>query len=125
MAVRDRGGKDAGDWCLVDTTNLKVVSDHWPKDEHEFEAFGRLFWIGYCGPAAQYPVHSPTLENVPPSVLASALVQLKFTLDPSLLNPDGTIVNPRLSDFIGLQDCNFRYPEHAEPARCSEPEPAE
>ena len=116
VAVRESGDKGEAPWHLVDSTNLKILSDKWSREERSFKAFGRLFWIGYCGPAAKYPVHTPgelkrfyaaTLASVPRSVLSSELVQLQFTIDPSLLKPDQSLVNPRLSGFVALQNSVF------------------
>ena len=89
------------------------------------EAFGRQFWIGYCGPAADYPVHNPselkefyarTLAETPRSVLEAELIRLKFTVDKSLMLPDGALINPRVQKFIGMQEEIFQ--KHGiEPAR--------
>lgn len=117
VAVREKPSKDNAPWHLVDSTNLKIISENWSPEEKSFQAFGRLFWIGYCGPASEYPVQTPdklqrfyttTLATVPPSVLASKLVHLNFTIDPSLLNPDKSLVNPHLSKFVELQKPIFQ-----------------
>jgi|GEM_PF-1568741 len=113
VALREPDPDESNGWTLVDTTNLRIISDHWSKAESSFIAFHNLFWIGYCGSWEEYPVHTPdelrrfytdTLAKVPPSVLATALIRLKFTIDPSLVNPDGSLANPRVSKFIGMQE---------------------
>lgn len=117
VAVRERGSQNTNDWCLVDSTNLRIISKDWSPENRSFEAFGRLFWIGYCGAVAKYPVHNPeelkkfyeaTLRTVPQSVLASALVALKLDIDPSLVNPDGSLANPQVSRFVHLQERIFK-----------------
>lgn len=113
VALREPGGDDATEWCLVDTTNLTIISKHWTKTEPSFRAFGHLFWVGYSGPLEKYPVHSPeelrrfyaaTLAAIPRAVLSSMLIRLEFKIDPSLVEPDGSVANPRLPKFIELQN---------------------
>ena len=117
VAVRERGVQNTNRWCLVDSTNLRIISQDWSPENRTFEAFGRLFWIGYCGSVAEYPVHNPeelktfytaTLRRVPQSILASALVALKMDIDPSLVNPDGSLVNPQVLRFVHLQEGIFK-----------------
>jgi hypothetical protein len=57
VAVREPGSN--GDWELVDSTNLRVLSKHWSSTEKLFEVFGTKFWVGYCGGLDRYPLHSP------------------------------------------------------------------
>lgn len=111
VAVRDTAPN--ADWCLVDTTNLRVISEHWSRDDISFRAFGRLFWIGYVGPVGSYPVHSPaelrqfyrtTLAKIPRQTLSAAIIRLTFSIDLSLMNPNGVLVNPRLAEFVTLQE---------------------
>lgn len=117
VAVREKPSPEKASWHLVDPTNMKVISDKWSRDERSFEAFGRFFWIGYCGPATDYQIHTPeelknfyalTLSKVPPTVLASRLIKLNFDVNPSMMKPDGSFLNPRLSHFLEMQDSVLR-----------------
>ena len=112
VALRPKDHKTQDGWCLVDTTNLRLISRNWSEKQKRFDAFGHVFWIGYCGPLQAYPVHSPeelkrfyaaTLAGIPHEVLETVLVRLDFKVDPSLLNPDGSLAIPRLRQFIELQ----------------------
>jgi len=111
VAIREQGDS-LGPWCLIDTTNLKILSRNWSAAEKSFTAFGCVFWIGYCGPLEKYPVHTPeelkqfystTIATIPSQVLAATLIRLDFVLDPSLRNPDNSLVNPRLQKFMSSQ----------------------
>jgi len=110
VAVR---AKDTEPWWLVDSTNLKILSRSWSLSETNFQAFGHVFWIGYCGPLAKYPVqnavdlkafYSRTLAAVPPDFYNRTLSRMKFTVHPSLVGPEGKFLNPRLERFLRLQD---------------------
>jgi len=116
VAVRDRQAAADSPWWLIDSTNFKVLSRNWTPEEKSFEAFGRLFWVGYCGSRSDYSVSGPdelkafytrTLETVPVAVFNRELPRLKFTVDPSLVSLDGKYLNPRLAQFLNLQDRIF------------------
>src|SRR5262249_48342320 len=81
-----------------------------------FQAFGSLFWIGYCGPRTNYPAHNEqqlkafytrTLAGIPHDFLNRTLSRLKFTVDPSLEGKDGSFLNPRLGEFLRMQSALF------------------
>ena len=70
VAVRDTANQR---WLLADPTNRRIISNDWSPDSKTF--YGDRFWIGYCGPLAKYPAHSPeelktfysrTLQKIPP-----------------------------------------------------------
>lgn len=112
-------------WWLIDATNRRILSRHWSLAEKSFNAFGRLFWIGYCGPLEDYPAHGPaelkqfyaaTLAAVPREVLNRTISRLEFKVDASLVDETGRFANPRLSDFLELQPNLFRT-YGIEPAR--------
>jgi hypothetical protein len=113
IAIRPK--TDTGDraWWLVDSTNLKVLSRDWSPAETSYRAMNKVFWIGYCGPLARYPVangselkafYTRTLATVPPGFLNQAIRRLKFTVHPSLVGSDGKFLNPRLDRFLKLQE---------------------
>jgi hypothetical protein len=106
VAIRSQTAPDDGAWWLVDSTNLKILSRNWSPAEKSFQAFGCVFWIGYCGPLAGYPVHGPedlrafytkTLAGTPVDFLNQTLYRLKFIMDPSLMAKDGAFLNPRVA----------------------------
>jgi hypothetical protein len=116
VAIRPQETETDTLWTLVDSTNLKILSPAWGPTAKSFEAFGSAFWIGYCGAAADYPVHGPedlkafytkTLASVPREFLNQNLIRLKFTVDPSLIGKDGKFLNPRLSEFLHRQERIF------------------
>jgi hypothetical protein len=81
-----------------------------------FQISGRVYWIGYCGPLSNYPVHScqnlkefytQTLTSVPTSFLNSTLYRFKFNVDASLIGNDGKYLNHRLANFISEQATIF------------------
>ncbi len=104
-------------WWLVDSTALNILSRHWSPDAKSFvNSSGQLFWIGYCGPVADYPVHTPdelkkfyteTLAKVPVEFLNQHFVRFVFTVDPSLLGTDGTLLNPHVARLTREQDTIF------------------
>jgi hypothetical protein len=112
VAIRGKQAAEDAPWWLVDSTNLKILSRKWSPGEKSFQAFGKMFCIGYCGPVADYPVHNAeslrafyarTLAKAPLDLLNSALFRLKFTVDPSLIGKDGNFLNPRMADFLKMQ----------------------
>ena len=116
VAIRSNKVSTDAPWWLVDSTNLKILSRDWSPAEKSFQAFGSVFWIGYCGPLADYPVHNAqelkafytkTLASVPRDFLNRTLYRLKFTVDPSLIGKDGKFLNSRLADFLRLQPAIF------------------
>lgn len=111
VAIRRKEAAVDAPWWLVDPTNLWVLSLNWSLAEKSFQAFGGVFWIGYCGPPADYSVHSAedlkafytkTLASIPRDFLTRTLCQLKFTVDPSLIDKDGAFLNPRLAEFLRM-----------------------
>jgi hypothetical protein len=104
-------------WWLVDSTALNIISRHWSPDAKSFvNSTGQLFWIGYCGPVGSYPVHTPeelkkfyaaTLAKVPAEFLNQHLIRLVFTVDPSLVGPDGKLLNPHVPRLTREQDKVF------------------
>jgi hypothetical protein len=116
VAIRSKEATANAAWWLVDSTNLKILSRDWSPAEKSFQAFGSIFWIGYCGPLTDYPVHNAqelkafytkTLASVPRDFLNRTLYRLKFTVDTSLIGKDGKFLNPRLADFPRLQPTIF------------------
>jgi hypothetical protein len=64
---------------------------------------GAVFWIGYCGPVEKYSVSTPeelkkfyadTLAKVPAEFFNQHLFRLTFTVDKSLLDEKGGLLNP-------------------------------
>ena len=99
-------------WWLVNSTDRKVLSRDWHTNARWFEAFGRTFWIGYCGARDKYPIHgaadlqafyASTLSRIPPDYLNTHIVKLIFKLSPSLKGPNGEYKNPRLAKFLRYQ----------------------
>lgn len=112
VAIRSQTAPENASWWLVDSTNLKILSRDWSPAEKNFHAFGCVFWIGYCGPLADYPVHNggdlqafytKTLAGIPTEFLNQTLCRLKFTVDSSLIGGDGAPLNPRIVDFQQTQ----------------------
>lgn len=112
VAIRRKEAAVDAAWWLVDSTNLNILSQDWSPTEKSFQAFGCVFWIGYCGPLTEYPVHNAeelkafykkTLASVPREFLSHTLSRLKFTVDSSLIDKDSKFLNPRLADFLKLQ----------------------
>jgi hypothetical protein len=112
VAIRPRGGPAGAPWWLVDSTNCRLIDRNWSPDRKSFTAFDTVFWIGYCGPLEGYPVRNAdelrtfyerTLASVPNEFLDRNLCQLDFTIDPSLRDKDGNLLNPRLAEFVHLQ----------------------
>lgn len=112
VAIRGKEAAADAPWWLVDSTNLKILARDWSPAAKSFQAFGSVFWIGYCGPLTEYPAHNAedlkafytkTLAGVPREFLGRTLCRLKFTVDPSLIAKDGAFLNPRLADFLRLQ----------------------
>jgi hypothetical protein len=115
VALR-RKEEAADPWWLVDSTNLKILSRNWSPGETSFQAFGHVFWIGFCGPQSEYPVrnaedlkefYSNTLARTPHEFLGRYLFRLKFSIDPTLIGKNGEYLNPRLADFIQMQSRIF------------------
>jgi hypothetical protein len=109
VAVRD--DRD-GHWILADPTNKTIVADPWSPTDR---MFGGIYWIGFCGPLADYPAHDAaslrsfydrTLKSIPPDVLNRRLVRLRFTVDQSLIGEGGKFLNPNLGKFL---DNNGRF----------------
>jgi len=107
--------KDAP-WWLVDSTSLRILSRNWLPTENSFQASGRVYWIGYCGPLSDYPVndgrelrefYAKTLAAVPPSFLNRTLSRFNYNVDASLLDSDENYLNPRLEGFIREQSTIF------------------
>ena len=116
VAIRSKVALEDTSWWLVDSTNLKILSQDWSLREKSFHAFGCVFWIGYCGPLTDYPVHSAddlkafytkTLASVPTDFLNHTLYHLKFTIDSTLIGKDGILLNPRLAGLQQLQTSIF------------------
>jgi hypothetical protein len=113
VAIQATAAAAGSRWWLVDSTDLKILSTDWSPAEKSFVSSGGVYWIGYCGPYAGYAVHEPdslrafyttTLAAVPRAFLARNLCRLRFTVDPTLVGKGGKFLNPRLSDFLGLQE---------------------
>jgi hypothetical protein len=112
VAIRSNKAPANAMWWLVDSTNFRLLARNWSPDAQSFEAFDTVFWIGYCGSVADYPVHNAeelrsfytrTLATVPREVLDKNLCQLDFTIDQSLIDKNGALLNPRVSDFVRMQ----------------------
>ena len=100
----------ADKWFLVDPTNRKILDEDWSQDAKSFSD-GR-FWIGYVGPMADYPAHSPeelraflrkALDAVPKEVFNRQIAKLNFKLDASLCGLDGKLINPNVEKLSALQ----------------------
>jgi len=112
VAIRSQGTPADARWWLIDSTNLKILSRDWSPAEKSLSAFGCVFWIGYCGPLANYPVHNgenlqafytKTLASIPQALLNQTLYQLNFIVDSSLTNKDGVLLNPRVAGLQQMQ----------------------
>lgn len=116
VAIRSKGSPKDIPWWLVDSTSLRILSRNWLPTEKSFQASGRVYWIGYCGPRSEYPVnnelelrefYAKTLATVPPSFFNRTLYRIQFNVDPSLIDNDGKYLNPRLEKFIQEQSTIF------------------
>ena len=112
VAIRKKDAPAGSSWWLVDSTNFRLLDRDWTPNAKSFQAFDTVFWIGYCGPLSEYPVHGPeqlkefyakTLATVPREFLERNLCQFDFTVDPSLVGKDGYL-NPRIPEFIHMQE---------------------
>lgn len=112
VAIRPKDNP-AAPWWLVDSTARKVLSREWSPAAKSFVASGQTYWIGYCGPVADYPARSPqelkrfyarTLATVPPEILNREIPRFRFTIDPSFQSPSGTYLNPRIVQLALQQD---------------------
>ena len=108
VAVRDTA--DAG-WALVDPTNKRTLSNNWSVNDKTF--YGDRYWIGYCGPPADYPVHGPeelkefyakTLSRVPRDFWNHHFFRFNFKVDSSLLANDGSCLNPNIPELARNQE---------------------
>jgi len=122
VAVKDPA---SAHWWLVNSTDRNVLSKDWDTKARWFEAFGRTFWIGYCGPRDKYPIHGAadlqafytgTLSSIPPEFLNTHVVKLVFRVSPTLKLANGQFRNPRLARFLNYQsDALAKY--HISPTR--------
>lgn len=120
VAVRPRGTGQAriseqqNAWWLVDTTALNYLSFDWSPEEKSFVASGSVYWIGFCGPVETYvgKIRSPaelkkfyeeTLSRVPRDFFNRHLYRLAFTIDPSLLDAEQRLLNPRVPNLTKQQ----------------------
>jgi len=112
VAIRGAGAAAHAPWWLVDPTNMRLLERSWSPAARSFEAFDTTFWIGYCGPLADYPIHDAgelkafyarTLEAVPLEFMNDNLCKLDFTVDRSLVGADGAFLNPRIPDLLRMQ----------------------
>jgi hypothetical protein len=112
VAVRPAGAKDDS-WWLVDSTARRVLSRDWSSRSPSFTASGHAYWIGYCGPVADYPVRTPvelrkfyreTLARVPLPVLNETFCRFVFTIDDSLRDERGRLLNPNVDRLQPQQD---------------------
>ena len=111
VAIRPPQAAPDAPWWLVDSTALRIISRNWQPTARSFQTASGIYWIGYCGPLNKYPVHDPealrafyarTLAGVPREFLARSLVRIEFSVDPSLRDPRGGFLNPRLAEFLDL-----------------------
>ena len=102
IAVRDPMN---GGWARIDPASAGYS---FPFPPTEKLLFGN-HWVGFRGRLADYPVHDPeslnkfyrdTLKTMPPEALNKHLFRFRFTVDSSLLNPNGTYRNPNLGKFL-------------------------
>jgi hypothetical protein len=124
VAMRPRGDAKAP-WWLVDTTARNVLSRDWSPEAKSFTASGQVYWIGYCGSVADYPVNSPaalkkfyakTLTTVPPEVFNQTLTRFVFTIDPAMKDERGGYRNPRVERLqTGVDEILAKY--RVKPAR--------
>jgi hypothetical protein len=93
-------------WVLADPARSVYI---WPFDLSSKTVYQNC-WIGFRGPIADYPVHDPasltkfyrdTLKTVPMDYLNHHLFRFQFTVDSSLIGPDGKYRNPHLEQFLG------------------------
>ena len=116
VAIRP-GGAPKSPWWLVDSTALNIISRDWSPDAKSFtNSAGATFWIGYCGPVEKYAVRSPeglkkfyadTLAKVSPEFFNRALVRFAFTVDQSLVDEKGELLNPHVARLQREQDDIF------------------
>lgn len=108
VAVRDPANRR---WLLADPTNRRIISNDWSLNNKTF--YGDRFWIGYCGPLAKYPAHSPeelkgfysrTLQSIPPDFWNRHIFKLTFKVDSSLMAGDGSCLNPNIPRLAKNQD---------------------
>ena len=73
-------------WWLIDPSARMIISKDWDTKDSSFTIEGTVYWIGYCGPLAIYPIHGPeslrtfygaVLNSVPPSFLRAVLDKQK------------------------------------------------
>jgi len=104
-AVQDA---DQERWILVDPTAKRIVDDNWDPESKEFLDH---YWIGFIGPAEDYPVHGPdqlrkfyhdTLQSVPDDVWNQKIIGLNIVVDDSMKNPDGSLANPNIPNLIQM-----------------------
>jgi hypothetical protein len=102
VAVRD-AARDQ--WVLVDPTRNIYV---YPWTLSDKSLYGN-YWIGFRGRLADYPAHDPeslkkfygdTLKTIPADYLNQHLFRFKFTVDASLIGPDGKYRVPDLAQFL-------------------------
>ena len=103
VAVRDESNRQ---WILADPTNKRILAAPWAAGE---KMFGGVYWIGFKGPVAEYPVHDAsslrkfydrTLKTIPLDILNRQIIRLRFTIDASLMSTDGRFLNPNVSKLI-------------------------
>ena len=105
VAVNAMRDPKSGTWARMDAAT-GVYSFPFPPTQKLL--FGN-YWVGFRGRLADYPVHNPeslnkfyrdTLNAMPPEVLNKHLFRFKFSVDSSLLNPNGTYRIPNLGRFL-------------------------
>jgi hypothetical protein len=84
VAVRSKNA-DAR-WWLVDPSARTIISKDWDTKDSSFTIEGTVYWIGFCGRLAVYPIHDPeslrtfygaVLNKVPASFLQAVLDKQK------------------------------------------------
>ena len=102
VAVRDR---ESGAWVRVDVARHEYSYPFSLSDK----SFYGSYWIGFRGRLADYPAHDPRVaeevlsghaQTIPPEVLNQHLFRFQFTVDASLIGPDGKYRNPNLEGLL-------------------------
>ncbi len=102
LALRD---PQSGIWVFVDPSRRI----YWYPFNTKDQSFYGNYWIGFLGRLADYPAHDPeslkafyraTLKTIPAKTLDRTLFRFRFTVDPSLIAPNGQYRNPNLERLL-------------------------
>ncbi|MGP8054893.1 MAG: protein kinase domain-containing protein [Limisphaerales bacterium] len=108
VALRDPANQR---WLLADPTHRRIIANSWSPGDTTF--YGDHYWIGYCGPLNEYPVHNPeelkafysrTLQNIPPDFWNRHIFRFNFKVDSSLMASNGSYLNPNIPQLAENQE---------------------